>query len=129
MLRTADEEAFRTVSSIPGTLARLSYLASLQEQPGVYRHWGLAREYGDEAVSAAFRHSHRLVLDNLLQTDFSELAGELKMHAEDVGVPAGKCLDQMLGSPFINPFESAQHVETHISYVFAALRALARRTD
>lgn len=129
MLRTAVEEAFRTVSAVSGNLARLSYLASLQKEPGVYVHWGLAREYGEEEVSAAFRHSHRLVLENILQTDFSELAGELEMHAEDLGESKLTTLQHLLDTPFVSPFQSARHIDDHLNFVFEALRTLARQSD
>lgn len=129
MLRTAVEEAFRSVSAVSGNLARLSYLASLQKEPGVYNHWGLAREYGEEEVSAAFRHSHRLVLENILHTDLSELAGELEMHAEDLGESKVATLQHLLDSPFVNPFQSARHIDVHLNFVFAALQTLARHSD
>jgi hypothetical protein len=129
MMKTAVEEAFRSVSAVPGNLARLSYLASLQVKPGIYKHWGLAREFGEEEVSAAFRRSHLLVLENMLQTDLSELAGELEMRAEDVGESKIECLDHLLDSPFINPFRSGQHIDLHLRYLFEALRALARESD
>jgi hypothetical protein len=129
MIRTAEEEAFRSISAIAGNLARLSYLASLQVEPGVYKHWGLEREYGKEAVSSAFKRSHRLVLENMLQTDFSELAGELEMHAEDTGESKGECLRHLLDSPYMNPFNSVQHVDSHIKYVLESLRALAQQPD
>lgn len=125
-MRTAIEEAFRSVSAVSGNLAKLSYLASLQKEPGVYRHWGLACEYGEEEVSAAFRHSHRLVLENMLQTDLVELAGELAEHAEDLGESKASTLQHLLDSPFVNPFQSARHVSGHISFVFESLRTLAQ---
>ena len=129
MIRTAEEEAFRSVSAISGNLARLSYLASLQVEPGTYKHWGLEREYGEEAVSAAFQRSHRLVLENMLQTDFSELAGELHLHAEDTGESKSECLRYLLDSPYVNPFDRAEHINSHIRYVFESLRALAQLPD
>ena len=129
MLRTAVEEAFRSVSAVSGNLARLSYLGSLQKEPGVYRHWGLAHEYGEEAVSAAFRHSHRLVLENVLQTDLSELAGELKMHAEELGESKVVTLQHLLDSPLVNPFKSAEHIDNHLNFVLESLRVLAQQSD
>lgn len=129
MIRTAVEEAFRSVSAVSGNLARLSYLASLQVEPGVYQHWGLAREYGEEEVSAAFKRSHRLVLENVLQTDLSELAGELEVHAEDLGESKAETLQHLLDSPFVNPFASAPHIDGHLKFVFEALRTLARHFD
>jgi len=128
MLRTAVEEAFRSVSSVSGNLARLSYLVSLQQKPGVYKHWGMAREYGEEEVSVAFRHSHRLVLENMLQTDLSERVGELAMRAEDLGESKAETLRHLLDSPYVNPFESAEHVSGHIDFVFEALRTLAQHS-
>lgn len=129
MMRTAIEEAFRSVSAVSGNLARLSYLASLQKEPGIYRHWGLAREYGEEEVCAAFRLSHRLVLENMLQTDLTELAGELAMHAEDRGENKAETLQHLLDSPFVNPFQLAEHISGHINFVFEALRTLAQHSD
>ena len=129
MMRTVEEEAFRTVSAVSGNLARLSYLASLQVLPGVYKHWGLAREYGEEAVSSAFQRAHRLIVETVLQTDVSELAGELRMHAEDLSKSNTECVRHLLGSRYVKPFNSAVHVERHISYVFESLRALARHAD
>lgn len=129
MMKTAVEEAFRSVSAVPGNLARLSYLASLQVEPGIYKHWGLSLEYGEDEVSAAFKRSHRAVLDNMLQTDISELAGELRMHAEDLGESKINCIEHLLDSPFVNPFPSARHIELHLKYLFEALRALARQSD
>ena len=129
MIRTAEEEAFRSVSAIAGNLARLSYLASLQVEPGIYRHWGLEREYGEEEVSTAFKRSHRLVLENMLQTDFSELAGELHLHAEETSESKSECLRYLLDSPYVNPFDSAEHIDIHLKYVFESLRALAQLPD
>ena len=129
MIKTVEEEAFRSVSAIAGNLARLSYLASLQVEPGTYKHWGLEREYGQEAVSAAFKRSHRLVLENMLETDLSELAGELHIHAEDTGESKSECLRHLLESPYVNPFDSVEHIDCHIKYVLESLRALAQQPD
>lgn len=129
MLRLVEEEAFRSVSAVSGNLARLSYLASLQKEPGVYEHWGLACEYGAEAVSLAFERAHRLILETVLQTDLCELMGELRMHAEDAGESSSECLRHLLASPGINPLRSHQHINDHFNYVFEALRALARQSD
>ena len=129
MLRTAFEEAFRRVSAISGNLARLAYLASLQQQPGVYSHWGLAHDYGEEPVCDAFRHAHWMVLENMLQTDISELEGELAMHAEDTNVSKPESLLDLLSLATLTPKNSGKHVEAHFSYVLASLQALARHCE
>ena len=129
MIKTALEEAFCRVSAVPGNLARLSYLASLQREPGVYTHWGLARDYGEQSVSEAFKHAHRLVLENMLQTDISELEGELAMHAEDTNVSKPESLLDLLSLATLTPKNSGKHVEAHFSYVLASLQALARHCE
>ena len=128
-MRTVEEEAFRSVAAVSGNLARLSYLVSLQTEPGVYRHWGLANEFSEDSVSAAFKRTHRFILDRVLQTDLCELEGELRMHAEDSGESSSDCLRRLLSSPALNPFRSDKHIEGHVNYVFESLRALAQRSD
>lgn len=128
MLKTALEEAFSRVSAVSGNLARLAYLASLQQQPGIYSHWGLASDYGEQPVCDAFRHAHQMVLDNMLQTDLAELEGELAIHAEDNLETKRETLGNLLGHTGLTPANAAKHVDAHVRYVFASLQALARHS-
>jgi hypothetical protein len=128
MLTTALEEAFRRVSAVPGNLARLAYLASLQQHPGVYSHWGMARDFGERPVCDAFRHAHQMVLENMLQTDLAELEGELAMHAEDNLETKRESLRHLLELTTLSPPNSSKHVDAHLRYVFASLQALARHS-
>jgi len=125
MLRTIDEETLRSVSAVPGNLARLAYLASLQQEPGDYSHWGLVREYGKEAVSAAFRRSHQLVIDTVLQTDISELLGEVLVAAKDRRESVVQFLDLLLSGRFLRPPQLPRHAEIHFRWLCESLRALA----
>ena len=129
MLRTALEEAFSRVSAVSGNLARLAYLASLQQQPGVYSHWGLASDYGEQPVCDAFRHAHQMVLENMLQTDLAELEGELAMHAEDNLETKRESLRNLLELNTLTPANPSKHFDAHVRYVFASLQALARHSD
>ena len=129
MLRTAFEEAFRRVSAVSGNLARLAYLVSLQQQPGVYSHWGLAHDFGEQPVCDAFRHAHQMVLENMLQTDLAELEGELAMHAEDNLETKRESLRHLRELKTLAPANSSKHVDAHLRYVFASLQALARHSD
>jgi hypothetical protein len=126
MMRTALEEAFRRVSAVSGNLARLAYLASLQEIPGIYSHWGLAQDFGERPVCDAFKHAHQMVLENMLQTDLPELEGELALHAEDNSESKVEVLRNLLRLSALTPTNSGKHVDAHITYVFASLQALAR---
>jgi len=125
MLRTIDEETLRTLTAVSGHLARLAYLASLQQQPGEYHHWGLIREYGQDDVFAAFQRSHQLVFDTLLQTDISELLGEVLVEAEDRHESAAQYVDRLLARRFLTPRKFPKHVDIHFNWLCESLRALA----
>src|SRR5712675_286284 len=127
MINSAAHEAFRTISAVPGNFARLRYLESLQAQPGEYRHWGLAREYGEEEVSEAFRHSHRIVLETVLQTDISELLEDLQMSAAEQGRGIAEFLQHLLSSPLIRISSLPAHTIKHFNFVLESLKSLVLR--
>ncbi|HEX4664808.1 MAG TPA: hypothetical protein VH196_10490 [Terriglobales bacterium] len=125
MINSVEDEAFRTISAVPGNFARLTYLASLQQQPGKYRHWGLAREYGEEEVSRAFQHSHRVVLETVLQTDLSELLGDLKAAADERGQRVSEFLRHLFSSPLVRTIGLPRHSLKHFNFVLESLQSLA----
>lgn len=124
MIRSAAEEVFQTVSAVPGTMARLGYLANLQTSPGIYRHWGIEKEHGEEATHVAFRSAHRLILETCLQTDFSELLMEIRLHAEDENLTAGEWLRRFVDAPCLDPCGSTEPSFLHFRFVLASLQAL-----
>lgn len=126
MMNSAAYEAFRTVSAVHGNFARLVYLASMQDAPGLYRHWGLEREYGEEEVSRAFHHSHRVVLETILQTDISELEGDAKLGAEEQGKTVHDFLHHLLSAPLVRTIGLPEHSHKHFNFVLEALRSLAQ---
>ncbi|HWC16821.1 MAG TPA: hypothetical protein VG498_07385 [Terriglobales bacterium] len=125
MMNSAAYEAFRTVSAVNGNFARLAYLASMQDAPGLYRHWGLEREFGEEEVSRAFAHSHRVVLETILQTDVSELVGDLKLGAEEQGKTVPEFIHHLLSAPLVRTIGLPLHTEKHFKFVLQSLRSLA----
>lgn len=127
MIRNAAEEVFRTLSAVPGILARLAYLAELQAAPGVYRHWGLEKDYGEGEMQVAFRSAHQLIVETVLQTDFSELLMEIRFRAGDDNISAAEWLRKILEAPSLDPCGSAEQTYLHFKYVLASLQALATR--
>ncbi|HKR31769.1 MAG TPA: hypothetical protein VJT08_14905 [Terriglobales bacterium] len=125
MINQVGHEASRTLSAIQGQFARLAYLASLQDAPGNYRHWGLAREFGDEEVSRAFHHSHRMVLETVLQTDLAELLGDLQLGAEEEGHSPAEFVEYLLSTPLVRTPEWPSHSHEHFNFVLESLRSLA----
>lgn len=126
MINSAAYEAFRSISAVQGNFARLAYLASLQDAPGKYRHWGLAREFGEEEVCHAFRRSHRLVLETLLQTDISELLGDLKMGAEGQKQNPIEFLQYLESTPLVRTIGWPSHSQKHFNFLIESLKSLAR---
>jgi hypothetical protein len=124
MISNVEDEAFRTISAVPGNFARLAYLESLQKQPGQYSHWGLAREYGEEEVSRAFRHSHRVVLETVLQTDVSELVGDLQAGADEGGQRVADFLQHLFSSPLVRTIGLPRHSLKHFNFVLESLKSL-----
>lgn len=125
MINQVGHEASRTLSAIQGQFARLAYLVSLQDTAGNYRHWGLAREFGDEEVSRAFRHSHRMVLETVLQTDLAELLGDLQLGAEEEGQSPAQFVEYLLSTPLVRTPEWPSHSHEHFNFVLESLRFLA----
>jgi hypothetical protein len=124
MINSAEEEAFRTISAVPGNFARLAFLESLQAQPGHYSHWGLAQDYGEEEVSRAFRHSHRVVLETVLQTDVSELLGDLQAGADERGQRVADFLQHLFSSPLVRMIGLPRHSLKHFNFVLESLKSL-----
>ena len=125
MINSVCHEASRTLSAIQGQFARLAYLASLQDVAGNYRHWGLSREFGDQEVSQAFQHSHRMVLETVLQTDLAELLGDLQLGAEEEGQSAAEFVEYLLATPLIRMSEWPSHSHEHFSFVLESLKSLS----
>ena len=125
MLHDAAYEAFRSISAIEGNFARLLYLASMQSPPGRYWHWGLSREYGEDAVSRAFHHSHRMVLETVLQIDLSELLNDLRNAAAEQQQTTAEFVQNLSSAPSISVRDWPRHSREHFKFVLASLRSLA----
>jgi hypothetical protein len=69
------QESFkkRTLSPLPTLLERLAYICSLQLSDGQYRHWGLARAYGERAAHDAIRTTHRELAASMTQSPLREI--------------------------------------------------------
>ena len=125
MINNVGHEASKTLSAIQGQFARLAYLASLQDSPGSYHHWGLAREFGEDEVSRAFAHSHRMVLETVLQTDLAELLGDLQLGAEEEGQSPAEFVQFLMSAPLVRSAEWPSHSHEHFNFVLESLKSLA----
>jgi hypothetical protein len=114
----------RTLSAIPGLLSRLAYVASLRDEEGNYRHWGLARTHGIAAATEAMGRAHLEVLAKVLCTPLSQLMREVE-DPQQVGLGAPPVLLQK-STPLRSIVPAGVHPATlsHARATILALRAL-----
>ena len=83
MQQAYDDLQRRSLSKIPGDLARLIYLASTREyNTGRYHHDGLAARYREDAAEQALREAHRHVFQKVAACSLEELVQELRTYVD-----------------------------------------------
>ena len=71
----------RSLSKLPGDLARLVYLASTRDyNTGTYHHDGLADRFRQDAATKALEIAHRQVFYRLSAYSLEELVKELELY-------------------------------------------------
>lgn len=66
-----------TLAAVAGLLGRFSYVGKLHAGRGVYKHWGLAKIYGEDPAQRAMRSSHRVLLTAILRKPLGSLYKDL----------------------------------------------------
>jgi len=88
-----------TLSRIPSTYGRLTYLASLRDaNSGVYRHHGLASLFGRDQSAQALRKSHELAFQEWLELDLEGKSADLKGYIAELEDPPGVVLQHLAHS-------------------------------
>jgi len=124
----------RALSSLPSSLARLVYLASLRDSySGSYLHEGWITIATPEEVNGALLRLHLKTFNDLLDCSLGELCGELRDHFESLGSSGCKAVELWLE---LEPYRemlpggcSPLQRSLFISQVKAALRVLACSPD
>jgi hypothetical protein len=76
-----DDLLQRSLSKLPGDLARLVYLASTRDyNTGTYHHDGLADRYRLDAATKALEIAHRQIFYRLSAYSLEELVKELELY-------------------------------------------------
>src|SRR5271168_197162 len=119
-----------TLSAFPGLLRRLSYVGRLREGDGTgderYRHWGLARVYGDEAAQGAMRRSHRELLSEVLKKPLAVLLKDALESCADEHLTEKEFLARLAQS---SPRPLSPAARAHLGSVVSALLALIDSRD
>ncbi len=71
-----DDFCARTLGAFAGVWQRLRYLAELRAPDGRYRHWGMARTFGDDATQRALAQAHTELFLEVLRMPLRLLAAE-----------------------------------------------------
>lgn len=123
-MRSVSAEVARSLRAIPDCFSQLMYLGSLRDQRGVYQHWGLTREYGEERTGAAYQEAHQITYEGVLQTDLSELLASLSEHCERSRQSCDDVMSKLQWATRITPVGIQEHTSMHFNYVLASLLAL-----
>jgi hypothetical protein len=74
----------RSLSRLPGDLARLIYLASTRDyNTGNYRHDGLAARFREDLAGAALELAHRHIFLQLAALSLKELVQQLELYLQN----------------------------------------------
>lgn len=74
----------RSLSKLPGDLARLIYLASTRDyNTGNYRHDGLAARFRQDLASAALELAHRDIFLQLATLSLNDLVQQLELYVQN----------------------------------------------
>jgi hypothetical protein len=84
-----------TLAAVSGLLGKLSYLASLRQEHGHYRHWGMSIVHGPESSERALKAAHAEVVTDVLRTPLASLVEDLHESSQNSGVPADAYVEQM----------------------------------
>jgi hypothetical protein len=116
-----------TLVAVSGLLAKLSYLASLRNREGGYRHWGMSLVHGEESSDRALKAAHAEVLSTVLRTPISELVKDLRQSSQDGEKNPGAYADSMrhqLNELLPSPEDKAS--ARHLNSVLVALSSLEK---
>jgi hypothetical protein len=125
-----------TVEALEGCLRRLEYFGGLRSndknKDGEYKHWGLARVYGDLPAKKALVQTHRSLVSQILATPIKSLLEEIDTSSALTGLPPASYMEK-LRDPDLNllPPSPGPGSARHLNSVLQALSALlkARRSN
>jgi len=116
-----DDFTANTLDAVPGLLGRLSYVGRLHDGNGTYRHWGLARVYGDDTAQCAIRASHRVLLSEVLKKPLAVLLNDMLASCAKEHLTEGELLASLTHCP---PKPLSPAALAHLRSVLSALSAL-----
>ncbi len=116
----------RTLAALPSDWARLHFIAALGDGSG-YSHWGMVRQYGEEATQHAIAAAHQLVYLRMLRAPLARLLEDLLETARAQDCPPLDYLQEIsqMGKRLL-PRETGGGVPSHFNSIVSAISALLR---
>jgi hypothetical protein len=134
-LKSALEDLHETtVEALEGCLRRLEYFGGLRSndkndknKDGEYKHWGLARVYGELPAKKALVQTHRSLVSQILATPIKSLLEEIDTSSALTGLPPASYVEK-LRNPDLNllPPAPGPGSARHLNSVLQALSALLK---
>jgi hypothetical protein len=116
-----------TLIAVKGYLRRLEYLAGLRDEHGGYRHWGLARVYGETHARRALAQAHRDLLTRILSTPIHKLERDVEESSRLAGrEPVDYLSELSRAASRLLPPNSGAGSSRHLSSVLHALASLRK---
>lgn len=123
-----DDFVLRTLAAVQGLWSKLQYVVSLRDRDGVYRHWGLARLYGEEVAGRTIEEAHQHLFLEVLRTPVRELWADARETARGRSTPESEFVRELQAAgSALAPRNFGGGSLLHFSSVLAALSGLARR--
>ncbi len=127
LLSASEDFSKRTLAHLSGALPRLHYIAGLRDGNGRYRHWGLARTYGEQVAHETAVLAHFEALTDVLRSSLPRLYAEVVRWDVATAAGAERCLAELLQSlPRLLPSNASATSRRHLNSILLALHALAR---
>lgn len=113
-----------TLSALAGGLERLLYLAGLRQTDGRYRHWGLARKYGEDISGQALGQAHKESVQQVLRQPLSASWSEAQRAALARSMDPETFAEENLVLEKLALPEISRTSSRHFAYWLRALSAL-----
>jgi hypothetical protein len=119
----------RTLDRISSIVGRVSFIASLRDG-STYRHWGLARNYGEQEVSRVLSDAHTQCFLEVLRTGVPALRGHAEAAAESAGTNFAHYARQMWeGRGLMSPLAPEGGSLAHFDWILFVLWKIAERPN
>lgn len=127
LLSATEDFATRSLSAVPGVLAKLRYVAAMRRENGHYEHWGMERIYGTQTVRQVLESTHRELVLQVLRMPLSELLNDALECAQRAEVSPIEYVAQLKAeADALVPEDIGGGSVRHFSTVLKAISGLTR---